>query len=72
MSHINEKLGLTPARKRSMMKLPTNRAEAAALTSARCPDCQRTGVRASKVKGAGWLFCSWCHATWQLVEGGQP
>lgn len=63
MSSINSKMGLKPAGKRSMMKLPTNRAEAAAITSARCPACSRTGARLSKIT-AGWLTCSWCAHTW--------
>lgn len=66
MSTINGKLGLRPAGKRSMMKLPPNRAEAAKITSAICPTCQRTGQRPSKMKGAGWVYCPHCNATWEL------
>jgi hypothetical protein len=67
MTTINSKMGLKPAGKRSMMKLPTDRAEAAKITAAKCPSCQRTGARPSKTKGAGWLWCSWCNTTWELA-----
>lgn len=62
---INDKLGLKRAGKRSMMKLPDDRALRAKVTSARCPSCASTGAYLSKVK-AGWLVCSWCHHTWEL------
>lgn len=66
MSRINEKMGLRPAGKRAFMKLPPNRADAAALTSAKCPECGRRGARPSKTKGRGWAFCSHCSHVWQL------
>jgi len=65
MTSINSKMGLKPAGKRSMMKLPPNRAEAAKITSAVCPECQHTGARASKTK-PGWLYCTWCNTTFPL------
>lgn len=57
MTSINSKMGLKPAGKRNMMKLPTNRAEAAKITSAKCPCCGRTGARASKTQ-PGKLYCT--------------
>jgi hypothetical protein len=66
MSTINSNMGLKPAGKRAMMKLPTDRAEAARITSAICPTCQRTGQRPSKTKGAGWLYCPHFNTTWEL------
>lgn len=65
MSKINDKLGLRPAGKRSMMKLPDDRALRAKVTSATCPACGRTGARLSQVK-PGWLVCSWCSERWEL------
>lgn len=65
MSRINEKMGLKPAGKRAFMKLPKNRATAARITSAACPACGQRGARQS-VKGADWLFCSWCSHSWEL------
>ncbi len=67
MTHINEKLGLKAAGKRSMMKLPEDRALRNRVTSARCPSCASLGAYLSKVNGReGWLVCSWCHHTWEL------
>lgn len=67
MSTINGKLGLRPAGKRSMMKLPKSRAAAAAITSAKCPCCQMVGKASpSKTKGPGWLYCTWCNHVWEL------
>jgi transcription elongation factor Elf1 len=61
MSTINEKLGLRRAGKRSMMKLPKNRAAAAKITAAECPHCHQRGkATISATKGLGWLFCTWC------------
>ncbi len=71
MTSINDKLGIKRAGKRAMMKLPKNRAAAAAITSAKCPTCARTGARESKTKGPGWLYCTWCNTVWE-VEGGTP
>lgn len=65
MSTINGKLGLKAAGKRQMMKLPTDRALRAKVTSAYCPDCQRTGAHLSHAK-PGWLVCGWCQHTWEL------
>jgi hypothetical protein len=66
MTSINDKLGIKRAGKRSMMKLPTNRAAAAKITAARCPQCQRTGAFPSPSRGPGWVFCSWCNHAWEL------
>lgn len=66
MSTINGNLGLKPAGKRSMMKLPPDRAEAARITSAVCPECGRTGARPSKTKGKGWAYCGGCNHVWEL------
>lgn len=65
MSTINGHLGLKPAGKRSMMKLPTKREDRTRITSAVCPECQRTGARPSKTK-PGWLYCTWCNHVWEL------
>jgi len=66
MTSINSKMGLKPAGKRSMMKLPPDRAEAARITSAVCPACGRTGARPSKTKGKGWAYCPGCNHIWEL------
>lgn len=66
MSTINGKLGLKPAGKRSMMKLPKKLADRNAITSAVCPECQRTEARPSRTKGAGWVFCAYCNHIWEL------
>lgn len=65
MSTINGKLGIRPAGKRSMMKLPDDRALRAKVTAAQCPACARTGARLSQTK-PGWLVCSWCAQMWEL------
>lgn len=65
MTHINEKMGLRPAGKRSMMKLPKRREDAVAITAAICPQCQRTGAIATPRKGPRWMFCTWCSHTWE-------
>ncbi len=65
MTTINDKLGIKRAGKRAMMKLPKDRTEAARITGAHCPTCGRTGARASKTKGPGWLYCTWCNAVWE-------
>ena len=65
MSHINDKMGFKPAGKRSMMKLPTDRALRNRVTSAKCPQCDRTGARLSRLL-KGWLVCGWCNHTWEL------
>ncbi len=68
MTSINQKLGLRPAGKRAMMNLPKARAEAAAVTSAKCPRCLRVGrAKVSATKGAGWLYCTWCNELWQTT-----
>jgi hypothetical protein len=64
MTSINSKMGLKPAGQRDMMKLPKDRAAAAAITSAKCPACQHTGARASKTQ-PGALYCTWCNTIWQ-------
>lgn len=66
MSTINGKLGLKAAGKRSMMKLPPKLEDRNRITSAVCPECQRTGARPSKTKGAGWVFCTNCNHLWEL------
>lgn len=66
MTTINKQMGLKPAGKRNMMKLPKSRSEAVKITSAKCPACSRTGARPSKTKGPGWLYCTWCNEVWQL------
>jgi transcription elongation factor Elf1 len=68
MTTINSKMGLRPAGKRSFMKnLPTDRSAAAQITSAICPHCQVTGkCTASKTKGPGWLFCTWCSTSFEV------
>jgi hypothetical protein len=66
MASINDRLGLKRAGRRSMMKLPKDRAAAAKITSARCPQCQRTGAILSPRNGPGWVFCSWCQHAWEL------
>ncbi len=67
MSLINEKLGLRKAGKRSMMKLPDDRELRNKLTAAKCPSCQRTGARLSKIR-AGWFVCSWCAEVWEPAQ----
>jgi hypothetical protein len=66
MTTINDKLGFKRAGKRAFMKnLPPTRAEAVKVTSAKCPDCGRTGASPSKTKGPGWLSCTWCTAVFE-------
>jgi ribosomal protein L37AE/L43A len=71
MTSINDKLGLRRAGKRSMMKLPEDRALRNRVTSAHCPKCDRTGAQLSRLR-AGLLFCTWCYHEWPLppVEAG--
>lgn len=65
MSRINEKMGLKPAGRRTMMKLPPDRALRTRLTSAQCPSCQQRGAILSRVAGTvGWFTCSWCNHHW--------
>jgi ribosomal protein S27AE len=67
MTHINEKLGLRPGGKRSMMKLPADRALRNRVTSAICPECQRTGaILAPTREHPHRLFCGWCSHRWEL------
>lgn len=68
MTHINQNLGLRPAGKRSMMKLPKDRALAAKVTAAKCPDCQRTGAHLSRSRRdpPNTVICGWCAHTWEL------
>jgi ribosomal protein L37AE/L43A len=65
VTSINEKMGLRPAGKRSMMKLPHDRTLRSLVTSAKCPQCDRTGAQLSKLK-ADTLFCTHCYHTWAL------
>lgn len=67
MTSINEKLGLKRAGKRSMMKLPDDRALRAKVTAAKCPSCGLTGATLSKVR-PGYVFCTWCSHAWPLNE----
>jgi len=71
MTSINSKMGLKPAGKRSMMKLPTDRAEAVKITAAVCPECQRGGQRPSKTRGKGWAYCEHCNHIWELPKDPQ-
>lgn len=67
MSTINGKLGLKPAGKRSMMKLPEDRALRNRVTAAVCPKCGLRRANLSKVKGReGSLWCTSCGHTWEL------
>jgi hypothetical protein len=68
MSSINQKLGLKPAGKRAMMKLPADRALRNRITSARCPACDRTGARLTVARNLppNTLVCTWCTHTWEL------
>lgn len=67
MSTINQKQGLRPAGKRSMMKLPTDRALRNQVTAAQCPKCGLYRASLSKVKGhAGSLWCTGCGHAWEL------
>lgn len=64
MSRINDKLGIRPAGKRSIMKLPKDRAVSVRLTAAVCPSCDRRGANESRLMpGAYW--CSYCNHTWR-------
>lgn len=65
MTTINEKNGWKAAGKRSMMKLPASRAEAAALTVIQCPQCARRGVREVTVRGVRQFLCQWCSHIWE-------
>jgi hypothetical protein len=65
MTSINEKLGLRRAGKRSMMKLPEDRALRTRVTAAKCPSCQRTGAQLSRLH-PGQAFCTWCYHEWEL------
>jgi len=63
MTSINSKLGVRPARKRSMMKLPSDLEARSRLTAAECPKCGRRGANASRLQpGAYW--CTWCSHHW--------
>jgi predicted RNA-binding Zn-ribbon protein involved in translation (DUF1610 family) len=66
VTSINSKMGLKPAGKRSMMKLPTDRELRNRITAAKCPACGRTGARPSKTKGKGWAYCPGCNHIWEL------
>lgn len=63
MSHINDKLGLKAAGKRSMMKLPVDREVRNRLTAAVCPSCGARGANLSHVT-PGNFVCSWCQHAW--------
>lgn len=73
MSSINHKLGLKPAGKRAFMKLPSDRALRTALTSAKCPACDRRGARLCQTKGSeGNFWCSHCGHEWTPTVEDQP
>jgi DNA-directed RNA polymerase subunit M/transcription elongation factor TFIIS len=66
MSTINEKQGLKPAGKRSMMKLPDDRELRNQLTRAQCPNCGRRGANLSRLRGnEGMFVCTWCQTAWR-------
>jgi len=65
MSSINGKLGLRPAGKRAMMKLPTDRALRNRITSAQCPSCGLRNAALSKTQ-PDHLWCRACSHTWPL------
>ena len=67
MVSINQKLGLKPAGRRAMMKLPANKTEAAKLTAAVCPACRQRGAQLSALH-VGELFCTWCGGHWPIAE----
>jgi hypothetical protein len=47
------------------MKLPDDRELRNRLTAAKCPACERTGARLSKLRNReGWFVCSWCQHAW--------
>lgn len=67
MSTINGKLGLRPAGKRAMMKLPTDRELRNRITAAQCPQCGLYKANLSRVKGSeGLLWCTACGHKWEL------
>jgi len=66
MSRINDKLGLKPAGKRNMMKLPKDRASAIRITSATCPACGRTGGAKASATKPGALYCTWCNTVFEM------
>ena len=55
---------LQPAGKRSFMRLPKSRSQAAALTAMTCPSCGQHGVREAVFHGQLKRFCSWCGQSW--------
>ena len=66
MVRINAKLGLRPAGKRSIMKLPHDRALRNKVTSATCPNCLRQGVaRLSRIH-TDTLRCDVCNQEWPV------
>ncbi len=65
MTTINDKLGFRRAGKRSMMKLPKNRIEAAKITSAECPACHTRGKAKISKTTPGALYCTWCNTVFE-------
>lgn len=59
-------MGLRPAGKRRMMRLPKNRQAAIALTAAQCPACGQRGVIENVIKGERRRMCSWCSEGWTM------
>jgi predicted RNA-binding Zn-ribbon protein involved in translation (DUF1610 family) len=67
MTSINSKMGLKAAGKRSMMKLPTDRALRTLVTSAQCPQCGVRRASLSKTK-QNHLWCSDCGHAWEIPQ----
>lgn len=65
MSRINEKMGFKPAGKRAFMKLPDDKAARNDLTSAKCPKCDRRGVREAVIHGRRLRTCAFCSHSWE-------
>jgi hypothetical protein len=64
MTSINKQLGLRPAGKRAMMRLPADHARRSQVTAAICPACgERKAVLSRREPGA--FACSRCWHTWR-------
>ena len=63
MTSINSKMGLKPAGKRNMMKLPKDKARAVLLTAAKCPKCEARDARESRQR-EGHFWCTHCYHVW--------
>ena len=71
VSRINSRLGLKPAGKRAMMKLPPTRAEAAALTALKCPMCPFRWILDNVIHGRRMLMCARCNYSWYPDEASE-